>query len=80
MKTVAEMSKSEKDRYLAWLKNWDELGPILEGIRLRSLKHVNTRDAILAMDGAYKSARLHLPQRKSSGLVEQQRLFKRVRK
>ncbi len=77
MKPVAEMTEQEKAQTRAWIKNWQELGPILDGLRRESLKQVNTAEAIEAFDLAYKSARLHCAPRTSSGLVEQQRLFKR---
>lgn len=77
MKPVAEMSEEEKARVRAWIKRWEQLGPILEKEKRKSLKHVKTSDAIEAFELAYKSARLHCPPRKTSGLVEQQRWFKR---
>jgi hypothetical protein len=80
MKTVAKMSEQEKAQTRAWIKNWQELGPILEEMRRDSLQHVNTADAIGAFGLAYKSARLHSPRRETSGLVEQQRWFKRGHK
>ncbi len=77
MKPVSEMSEQEKARTRAWIKNWQELGPILEEMKRDSLKRVRTADAIEAFDLAYKSARLHSPRRETSGLIEQQRWFKR---
>ena len=77
MKTVAEMSEPEKAQVRAWVKNWRELGPILEAERSASVKRVNTAEAIAAFDLAYKSARRLCPPRPTSGLVEQQRWFKR---
>lgn len=77
MKPVAEMTDQEKAQARAWIKNWRELGPILEELRRDSLSRVNTAEAIEAFDLAYKSARLHCAPRTSSGLVEQQRWFKR---
>lgn len=77
MKPVSEMSEQEKAQTRAWIRNWQELGPILEDVRREELKRVNTADAIQAFDMAYKSARLHYPSRETSGLVEQQDCFKR---
>jgi len=77
MKPVAEMTEQEKALTRAWIKNWQELGPILEVERRHSLRRVNTAEAIEAFDLSYKSARLHCARRESSGLVEQQRWFKR---
>jgi hypothetical protein len=77
MKPVSDMSEEEKAQTRAWIKNWQELGPILEEMKRDSLKRVNTADAIEAFDLAYKSARLHGARRETSGLIEQQRWFKR---
>ena len=77
MKPVAEMSEVEKAQVRAWIRNWEETGPILERLRHQSLCHVDTAAAIEAFDLAYKSARLHSAPRLSSGLIEQQRWFKR---
>lgn len=77
MKEIPEMTEQEKAEARKWMKNWEELGPILEKLRRDSLKRVNTSEAIEAFDLAYKSARLHSQRRKTSGLVEQQRWFKR---
>jgi hypothetical protein len=77
MKPVAEMTEQEKAQTRAWIKNWQELGPILENERRKSIRRVNTAEAIAALDLAYRSARLHCPRRETSGLVEQQRWFKR---
>jgi hypothetical protein len=77
MKPVAQMSETEKAQVRAWIRTWAKAGPILERIRLKSLRRVNTAAAIQAFDLAYKSARLHSTPRLSSGLIEQQRWFRR---
>jgi hypothetical protein len=77
MKNIPEMTEQEKIQARAWIQNWREIGPMLENLKRGALKRVNTAEAIEAFDTAYKSARLHYPSRKSSGLVEQQRWFKR---
>ena len=77
MKPVSQMSEAEKAQVRAWIRTWEETGPILEKLRLKSLRHVNTAAAIESFGLAYKSARLHSPRRRSSGLVEQQRWFRK---
>jgi len=77
MKPVAQMSAAEKAQVRAWMRVWENAGPILERWRLKSLRRVKTAEAIQAFDIAYKSARLHSPRRLSSGLIEQQRRFRR---
>jgi hypothetical protein len=79
MKPVSEMSEQEKAQIRAWIRNWQVVGPILEREKLDALQHVNTADAIEALDTAYKSARLHCKPRRTSGLIEQQRWFMRSR-
>jgi hypothetical protein len=77
MKAVAQMSEAEKAQVRTWIQAWQTAGPILERCRRESLRQVDTAAAINAFDLAYKSARLHATSRTCSGLVEQQRWFKR---
>jgi hypothetical protein len=77
MKPVAKMTEEEKALIRAWIRNRQELGPILEQERRQALRCVNTAEAIAAFELACQSARLHCPRRQSSDLVEQQRWFKR---
>jgi hypothetical protein len=77
MKTVAEMTEEEKAEVRAWIERWDKVGPILSRLRAQSLRTVDTAASITALGLAYKSARLHALPRLSSGLVEQQRWFRR---
>ena len=77
MKPVSEMTEEEKTQIRAWIRNWEAVGPVLEAERYKAICSVNTAEAIASLDLAYKSARLHCPSRESSGLVEQQRWFKR---
>ena len=80
MKPVAEMTEREKAQVRGWIRNWEKLGPKLEALRRQGIRHANTAAAIEAFGLAYKSARLHCPPRKTSGLVEQQHWFKRGHK
>ncbi len=80
MKPVAEMSEQEKAQLRGWIRNWEKLGPKLEELRRKGIRQVDTAAAIEAFGLAYKSAQLHCPPRKTSGLVEQQRWFKRGHK
>jgi len=77
MKNAPKMSEQEKEQTRQWIKNWEELGPILEAERLNSLSCVNVAEAIAAFGLAYKSARWHGSPRNISGLIEQQRWFMR---
>ncbi len=60
-----------------WLETWKRAGPELERIRREEIRKTDTPTAVALLAGAFESARfMGLPQRPSSGLVEQQRLFK----
>ncbi len=50
MKPVAEMTEAEKEQVRAWIRNWKELGPILEELRTQSLRVVDTAASIQAFD------------------------------
>lgn len=56
---------------------WKKLGPQLEEIRLRELSAVDTAQAIRDLAPAFELA-LRQPPRASSGLVEQQAIFKKL--
>ena len=63
----------------AWVKNWIELGPILEGIRRRELESMTDeqiREA--ALDLLSFPIAADLPPRLESGLVEQQFWFSKL--
>ncbi len=63
----------------AWVKNWIELGPILEDIRRRELEAMTDeqiREA--AFDMLTFPIPADLPPRLESGLVEQQRWFSKL--
>ena len=77
---MSEISPEQARRIREHIERWQKLGPILDNLKMESLRHVNTAEAIEAFDLAYKSARLHCPPRLSSGLVEQQAWFRRARK
>lgn len=63
-----------------WAKTWQEAGPRLDAIRHRELRELDTFTAISWLCGPadyHQGARAPKP---TSGLVEQQRLFARLRR
>ena len=62
-----------------WVENWKRVGPLLEEIRAAELLTVDTTAAIQLLSGAFQAARFESPLRPTSGLVEQQRHFQRLR-
>jgi len=68
------------DQARRWVQTWRDAGPRLEEIRRRELRHLDVFRAIALLCGP---ADYHVPPRAAkptSGLVEQQRLFARLRR
>ena len=61
---------------LAWVRNWNELGPVLDAIKRRELEAMTDADVrahVAALFGGRYP--VESTQRSESGLVEQQRWF-----
>ena len=71
----------DKDRELLrhWVETWRRAGPELEEIRRRELQALDTREAIRQLFGASESLFRNQPRRTTSGLVEQQAWFAKLR-
>lgn len=80
MKPVSEMTDLEKAQVRAWIKNWQELGPILENLRWKEIREADTARSVEVLGDAFDHAVTSQPPRKSSGLVEQQEYFSRARR
>jgi hypothetical protein len=70
----------ERDQLILTIGNWKRAAPVLDKIRVRSIRASDTAQAILQLQDAFESALLHYPASLSSGLVEQQRLFRSLRR
>ena len=62
-----------------WSQTWKAAGVELEKIRRREIRSADTQKAILILSDAFEAALRTTPKRTTSGLVEQQRLFRRLR-
>jgi len=69
----------EKQRVWQWIRNWEEAAPVPEQLRAQVSRNSDTAKAIEQLSDAFESARRHCPPATTSGLVEQQRLFARLR-
>lgn len=63
-----------------WVKTWQGAGPRLEAIRRVELRALNAYDAIALLCGVADYTVPPRAPKPSSGLVEQQRLFARMRR
>jgi hypothetical protein len=70
------------DTQRAWARGWQSAGRALESVRRAELRALTEERALKAMDQLLSlgaRARLSAERRRTSGLVEQQRLFSLVR-
>ena len=72
---------SIQDRELMrrWVETWRRAGPELDEIRRREIEAMDTAEAIRQLFGAMTVSR-DLPRRTTSGLVEQQAWFAKLRR
>lgn len=62
-----------------WVKMWQRTGKLLEEIKARELRDIDTAAAIRSFEGLDVEARRLYPPEPTSGLVEMQRLFRKLR-
>jgi hypothetical protein len=62
-----------------WVETWKRAGPELEAIRRREIRETDNVLALAQMEGLFNHATRSLPPRETSGLVEMQRVFARLR-
>ena len=74
-----EMDTKEAADLTRWVQCWQEAGPRLAEIRRGELQNLDTQQALLRLADAFESCRLHAPPRPTSGLVEQQAWFQKLR-
>jgi hypothetical protein len=67
------------EREKQWIAAWRRAGARLAELEREELRNVDTQQALMNLACAYESCRLHHPPSPTSGLVEQQRLFRKLR-
>jgi hypothetical protein len=72
------MANTDADRLRAWVRNWQLLGPELDRMRREDIRRANTKESIKLFDLAFKAALRNMPPRTTSGLVEYQRLLRKL--
>jgi hypothetical protein len=71
---------TDKEQLARWVQTWRKAGEELEKIRREEIRNSSTQTAILALNDAFISAIRLNPIRMTSGLVEQQRLFRKMKR
>ena len=71
---------TEAEKLKKWVRNWESLGPRLEKLRVEEYRNSNIADTIFALRDASEAALRAHPPKPTSGLVEMQRLFAKLRR
>ena len=71
-------ARGNMDDLKAWVENWKAVGAELDRMRREEIRRANTQEPIQLCDLAFKAALRNTPPRKTSGLVEFQRLLRKL--
>jgi len=72
--------KDDKEKLRAWAKTWKNTGKILANINREEMREASLPETILALSDASRSALRLNPPQPTSGLVEMQKIFRRLKK
>jgi hypothetical protein len=71
---------TEQEKMRLWVETWKRAGPELEAIRRREIREADNIKVLASLEGAFNHATRTLPPRPSSGMVEMQAWFAKLRK
>jgi hypothetical protein len=63
-----------------WVETWKEAGPQLDALRRREIREADNLQVLALLEGAFNHALHSLPPRESSGMVEMQAWFAKLRR
>ena len=63
-----------------WVQTWKEAGPELEAIRRREVRDADNLKVLASLEDAFNQALRTRPPRASSGMVEMQEWFAKLRR
>ena len=74
------MKDREREKLREFVNRWKETGEFLENLRREELSDINIAEEILSLSDAAESALHYYPPLPTSGLIEMQRLFAKMKK
>lgn len=74
------MTEAERELTKRRIQQWADAAPVMQALRDEEVRRTNTTEAILQLNDAFESALLHYGARETSGLVEQQAWFAKMRR
>jgi hypothetical protein len=70
----------ERELVRRWVATWEEAGPALEAIRRREIAEADNLEVLASLESVFNYALRNIPPRESSGLVEMQKWFAKLRR
>ena len=74
------MSDEEREKMRAWVNGWKETAKVMEKLRREEIRNLNISEEILSLTDASESALKMYPPKPTSGLIEMQRFFMKLKK
>lgn len=72
------MTDEERQKMKVWVETWKRAGPLLEAFRYQELRSYDHARNVEIIDGLLEIGAQFARPRSTSGLVEQQRLFRKL--
>lgn len=73
------MLNQDKETVQKWGRHWINIGSVLEQLKREDILYADTQKCIESLDDAFESALWLCPPLATSGFIEQQRLFRRMK-
>lgn len=70
----------DREKMRLWVENWKQTGPILEEIRRKEIRELDTRETIASLERAFNYATGNFAPRSTSGIAEMQDWFAKLRR
>ena len=79
VRTWYSMGVSARANVGEWVAAWKQAGPALKAMKRTELRRLKTSEALAQLEEIFRYALKVAKPTKTSGLVEQQRIFKKLR-
>jgi hypothetical protein len=70
----------EREAMRRWVETWKRAGPELEAIRRKEIEKIDVHQNLAALESAFNHGTRTCPPRDTSGLVEMQKWFAKLRR
>jgi len=70
----------EREAMRRWVETWRQAGPELEAIRRKEIEKIDVQKELAVLEDAFNYAIKNTKPEPTSGLVEMQRLFAKLRR